>query len=133
MNNYLRRNIILTGLFAVVSAISLAYVACSKKVSLTDGTYTASSDGRNGPIVVELSVEGGKLAGAKVVKEEETDFAKSAEQVICDQFVKNGGKAKIDAVSGATITSNATQGIDRCLCPCPGKDGESREGKGYFM
>ena len=61
MNNYLRRNIILTGLFAVVSAISLAYVACSKKVSLTDGTYTASSDGRNGPIVVELSVEGGKL------------------------------------------------------------------------
>lgn len=108
MNNYLRRNIILTGLFAVVSAISLAYVACSKKVSLTDGTYTASSDGRNGPIVVELSVEGGKLAGAKVVKEEETDFAKSAEQVICDQFVKNGGKAKIDAVSGATITSNAT-------------------------
>ncbi len=108
MNNHLKRNCILTVMFAVVSAISLAFVACSKKVSLSDGTYTASSDGRNGPIVVEVSVEGGMLVGAKVVKEEETDFAKSAEQVICDQFVKNGGKAKIDAVSGATITSNAT-------------------------
>lgn len=112
MNKFLKKQILVFGLFVLASAAALGVIACKasgKSKSLKDGTYTASADGRNGPIAVELVVDGGKIASAKIVKEEETDFAKAAEQEVCDQFVKNGGKGTVDAVTGATITSNATQ------------------------
>lgn len=112
MNKFVKKQVLAIGLFAVISAIALGFIvgkAGGNGKSLSDGTYTASADGRNGPISVELVVSDGKIASAKIVKEEETDFAKAAEQEVCAQFVKNGGKGKIDAVTGATITSNATQ------------------------
>ena len=102
-------NLVKTIVFAVVSALALAFIGCnSKSASLTDGTYRGTSEGRNGPIVVEITVAEGKVAAAKVVEEQETDFAKPAEEKILAQFVSNGGKISgLDSVSGATITSKA--------------------------
>nr|WP_318710916.1 flavocytochrome c [uncultured Treponema sp.] len=102
-------NLVKTLVFAVVSALALAFIGCnSKSASLTDGTYRGTSEGRNGPIVVEITVAEGKVAAAKVVEEQETDFAKPAEEKILAQFVSNGGKISgLDSVSGATITSKA--------------------------
>ncbi|MEE1181619.1 MAG: flavocytochrome c [Treponema sp.] len=109
MNKHVIKMKVITVAFVVASAIALAFIACRNKTApLADGTYTASSEGRNGPVVVELTVAGGKVASAKVIQEEETDFAKPAESLICEKFVKNGGSVSgIDAVSGSTITSNA--------------------------
>ena len=102
-------NLVKTLVFAVVSALALAFIGCnSKSASLTDGTYRGTSEGRNGSIVVEITVAEGKVAAAKVVEEQETDFAKPAEEKILAQFVSNGGKISgLDSVSGATITSKA--------------------------
>lgn len=102
-------NLVKTLVFAVVSALALAFIGCnSKSASLTDGTYRGTSEGRNGPIVVEITVAEGKVEAAKVVEEQETDFAKPAEEKILAQFVSNGGKISgLDSVSGATITSKA--------------------------
>lgn len=110
MNKFIGKKIAAVGLFAVISAAALGVIACNKGAGsvLSDGTYTGSAEGRNGPISVEITVAEGKVSSARVVKEEETDFAKPAAQAVCDQFVKNNGKGKVDAVTGATITSNAT-------------------------
>ncbi len=100
--------IILFCFFSGFALGSVAGNASKSKGTLTDGTYTGIGDGRNGPIEVEITVAGGKVADAKVLKEEETDFAKPAAASIVKQFVKRGTTSGIDAVSGSTITSKAT-------------------------
>ncbi|MDO4506584.1 MAG: flavocytochrome c [Spirochaetales bacterium] len=105
MNKYL--NLTKTVVFAVVSAMALAFIGCKPK-ALADGTYKGTAEGRNGPIVVEITVSEGAVSAAKVLEEQETDFAKAAEDKVLAQFLSNGGKTSgIDAVSGATITSKA--------------------------
>ncbi|WP_407398663.1 flavocytochrome c [Treponema sp.] len=108
MNRYLKRNLLSLFAFAVMSALAIGFVACNKSASLADGTYTAVEEGRNGPIEVQVVVSGGKVVDAAIVKIQETDFAVPAATEIAKQFVKNGGKGKLDAVTGATITSEAT-------------------------
>ncbi|MCQ2240376.1 flavocytochrome c [Treponema sp.] len=122
---HVKKNLLITAAFAVVSALALAFIGCnSKSASLTDGTYKASSEGRNGPIVIEVTVAGGKVTAAKVVEEKETDFAKPAEEAILAKFVSNGGKTSgIDAVSGATITSKAVlEALKNALVLAQGKE-----------
>lgn len=111
MNKFKIKNLFVMLGFVIVSALALVFIAKQtkiKNVNLQDGTYKASSEGRNGPIEVELIVVEGKVSDAKIIKEEETDFAKKAEEEIIKKFIENGGKTSgIDAVSGSTITSNA--------------------------
>ena len=78
--------------------------------SYSDGVWTGTAEGRNGPISLNLTVRGGKIVSGEIVSEDETDFAKPAEQKVIDQLVKTQNPAKLDTVSGATITSKATAG-----------------------
>lgn len=78
--------------------------------SYNDGVWTGTAEGRNGPISLNLTVRGGKIVSGEIVSEDETDFAKPAEQKVIDQLVKTQNPAKLDTVSGATITSKATAG-----------------------
>ncbi len=73
---------------------------------LDDGTYTAETTGYNGMVNVEVVVSGGRMESVKVTKHREKQFyaalTDTPKQIIRKQSV-NG----IDAVSGATITSQA--------------------------
>lgn len=81
-----------------VSADTITYKA---------GTYTASTDGKNGPIEVEVTFSDHKIESVKVVNFNETEGVSDAsvEKIPAD-IVKNQS-LKIDAISGATVTSDA--------------------------
>jgi len=101
---------IFAGYFVALVAAFMLIMSCVKKpsASYTDGTYTGVSEGRNGPIELSVTVKDGKIVAGKVLKEEETDFAKPAIQDVLDQAVSKGNIKSFDAVSGCTISSNAT-------------------------
>lgn len=71
-----------------------------------DGVYTASSIGYAGEVVVEVKVYGGRIESVQVKRHEEKQFysalTDTPRQIVQKQDVKG-----VDAVSGATITSDA--------------------------
>ncbi|MBP5156876.1 MAG: FAD-dependent oxidoreductase, partial [Treponema sp.] len=105
-----KKAFLITGVFLVLAAVAIVIGVKSRSAgaSYDDGEWTGSAEGRNGPISLSLTVANGKVTGGRVLSEDETDFAKPAIQTVIDQFVKTQNVAKLDTVSGATITSKAT-------------------------
>lgn len=105
-----KKPFLITGVFLVLAAAAIVIGVKSRSAgaSYNDGEWTGTAEGRNGPITLSLTVKGGKVVSGQVVSEDETDFAKPAEQKLIDQLVKTQNTAKLDTVSGATITSKAT-------------------------
>ncbi len=103
-----KKYLLISAVFLLISAVAIV-ISCngSKKPALNDGEWAGKAEGRNGPIELVLSVKDGKISGARVVTESETDFAKPAEEDIIAQAVKKNSVDGLDTVSGATITSKA--------------------------
>jgi uncharacterized protein with FMN-binding domain len=77
-----------------------------KLAELPDGTYTAESPGFRGPVKVQVVVAGGRIESAKVVGHREDWFAAALSEV--PRLIEaRQGIAGVDAVSGATFTSEA--------------------------
>lgn len=94
----------------LLGAALLIFSSCAKKArtELSDGTFRGRGAGRNGPIVVEVTVKDGKATEARIVEEQETeDIGFPAEAEIIEEFLNYEGNTDIDVVSGATLTSNA--------------------------
>ena len=72
---------------------------------LKDGAYQAASKGYMDDIKVEVRVEGGKIAGVKVLQHKES-APRDATTEIPARIVK-AQKTEVDAVTGATISSKA--------------------------
>lgn len=73
----------------------------------TDGTYDATVDGHNGPLSVQVIVEGGVITSVEVTEHEETEgLADPAIENISANIVTRNG-TDVDVVSGATVTSEA--------------------------
>lgn len=71
------------------------------------GTYTAISDGRNGDITVEVTFGSDKIEAVKVVSHTETEgIGTNATDTLPEKIVEKQSLG-IDAVAGATITSDA--------------------------
>lgn len=118
MKKVFSKTVVLAAAFGMIMGLA----SCGNKASLKDGTYTGSGDGRNGAVEVEVTVAGGKVTGAKVLKEEETDFAKPAAAKIVEKFAAKGTTKGIDAVSGSTITSKATlTALDAAMAKAKGE------------
>ena len=64
-------------LFAFFTSIlvALSFLGCAQKkqVELSDGTFTGRGAGRNGPIVVEITVKSGKVSDARIIEQQETE------------------------------------------------------------
>lgn len=76
-------------------------------LSFTPGTYTGTAQGHNGDIVVEVTLSEDKIEQVEVVENSETpDIAAAALEQIPSAIVANQSLA-IDAVSGATVISDA--------------------------
>lgn len=79
----------------------------SGAASYTAGTYTATADGNNGPVTVEVTVSDTAITAVKVTEQAETEsIAAPAIERIPQAIVDNQSLA-VDAVAGATNTSNA--------------------------
>lgn len=77
------------------------------KITFKAGTYKASVDGKNGPIEVEVTFSEHKIEDVKVVNFNETAGVSDASiKKIPEEIVKNQS-LKVDAVAGATVTSDA--------------------------
>ena len=73
---------------------------------LKDGEYEGSAKGYGGELTVRVTIKDGKIADIKVVSHNETPEYFKAASAILDTMIKNN-TFDVDAVSGATITSNA--------------------------
>ncbi len=75
--------------------------------ALTDGTYSASAEGLDGTVAIEVTVADGAVTDIKVTEDNETaGVGEKALQIIAEQVVANQSLA-VDNVSGATISSMA--------------------------
>jgi uncharacterized protein with FMN-binding domain len=73
---------------------------------VADGVYTANSIAYAGPLHVEVAVKGGRIESVRVTKHGEKQFY-SALTDTPSQIVKKQGVKGVDAVTGATMTSEA--------------------------
>lgn len=76
-------------------------------VGLTDGTYTATAAGKLGDITLEVSFADGKIASVTVTEQQETESIAAPAFERIPQAVVDNQSVLIDAVSGATVTSEA--------------------------
>lgn len=75
--------------------------------AMTDGTYTGTADGRNGPVTVEVTITGDAIEKIEVVSHEETEgIGTIAVDSLPDAIVESQSLG-VEAVAGATITSEA--------------------------
>ncbi len=110
------------------SAMLFMLVSCGAKYN--DGTYKGTAEGRNGNIVVSVTVTNGKIASVDVVEHEETPgLCEGALSEVPALIVKRQ-TTKVDSVSGATITSKAIMSaVDNALANAGGKSGKAKAEK----
>ena len=121
MKKTMTRNIVIMAIVTVIMAVVLSlYIkstgtvpAADSTASLADGTYTASEQG----CLSEVAVTGGKVTNVAIDASGETpELGGAAAETLADELTKAGSTAGVDAVSGATLTSNAVfTAMDSCL------------------
>lgn len=73
------------------------------------GTYTVTADGFHGPVTLEVTFDSCSITDIKLVSESETsEIGSPAIPMMIGNIMKAQG-AGVDAISGATITSNAVR------------------------
>jgi fumarate reductase flavoprotein subunit len=106
-------------MFLLCLVMMLTMAACqtqSNKAVYKSGTYTASANGKNGAVKVEVVFTNDKIKSVKVVQNNETsDIGGQAIKTIADKIV-SGQTLAVDAESGATTTSNAIlEAVANCV------------------
>ena len=125
MKKHMTRNIILMLVLDVVLGIVLAlYISSTGTVpaadnadTYTDGTYTASEQGCLSEVAVTVTVTGGKVTNVAIDASGETpELGGAAAETLADALTKAGSTNGVDAVSGATLTSEAVfTAMNDCL------------------
>ena len=94
-------------LYLVSAFLLLALAGCGGQKG-KPGTYTAASDGMNGPVVVELTLDQeGTMTQLKIQADKETEGLGKAAAARLQSEIINRQSVLIDSVSGATVTSEA--------------------------
>lgn len=90
--------------------------AAQSDVVYTDGTYTAAHDGKEGPVPVTLTVTDGKISAVEIDDNAETAGIGTMAIDTLPEKIVAANSADVDAVSGATMTSDAIlAGVRECL------------------
>lgn len=84
---------------------------------MTDGTYTSSAKGCLSDVEVTVTVSGGKVSEVAIDASGETpELGGAAAETLADALTKAGSTNGVDAVSGATLTSEAVfTAMNDCL------------------
>ena len=95
--------------FFLVGCIFL--IACSKHSdilheSYADGIFYGVGDGRGGEIVIAVTIEGHNIVSIRVISQAESKFAIPCEEQIIAEVIERQTLDGVDAVSGATLTSD---------------------------
>ena len=76
---------------------------------LQDGTYTRAAQGFQGDVTVTLTIENGKIVSVELDGPAETETIGQAALPALKEQILEKQSADIDAVAGATVTSNAVK------------------------
>lgn len=89
-------------------ALLLALMLCMPALAFADdGEFQGEETGKNGPVVVNVKIEDGKIAEVSVTEHAETPgIADPALEAVPQAIVESNSLA-VDAVTGATVTSVA--------------------------
>lgn len=96
--------------FRVLTAAAaiIALAGCSSSAaSYRPGTYTGTAEGHNGDLSVEVTVSESAITDVKVTYQEETAGIADAALETIPALIVNMNTPDVDAVSGATDTSEA--------------------------
>ena len=125
MKRRLTRNAILMAIVTLIMGIGLSlYLASTGTVpaadnaaSYTDGTYTASAHGCLSDVAVTVTITGGKVTDVDIDASGETpELGGNAAAALAEQLTEAGTTSGVDAVAGATMTSDAVfTAMDDCL------------------
>ena len=125
MKRRLTRNVILMAIVTLIMGIGLSlYIASTGTVpaadnaaSYIDGTYTASAHGCLSDVAVTVTITGGKVTDVDIDASGETpELGGNAAAALAEQLTEAGTTTGVDAVAGATMTSDAVfTAMDDCL------------------
>ena len=125
MKKKMTRNILIMAVVALLMGICLTmYIhststvpATDSTAALTDGTYTSSAQGCLSEVSVTVTVTGGKVTAVEIDASGETpELGGKAAETLADQLTSAGTTSGVDAVTGATMTSNAVfTAMDDCM------------------
>ena len=125
MKRRLTRNVILMAIVTLIMGIGLSlYIASTGTVpaadnaaSYTDGTHTASAHGCLSDVAVTVTITGGKVTDVDIDASGETpELGGNAAAALAEQLTEAGTTSGVDAVAGATMTSDAVfTAMDDCL------------------
>jgi len=91
----------------LAAALTLTMAACGSTDSFKAGAYTGEAEGFHGPVTVELTLDENKTITAVNVTSTETEgIGETAIDVLSEKVVA-GNTLAVDAVAGATISSEA--------------------------
>ena len=105
----------------VISAfLILSLIGCTSSsgggAKYKAGTYTASADGKNGPVTVEVVVSDTKIESVTVTDHAETAGISDAAINDLPKAIVEAQSANVDGISGATVTSDAVKtAVADCL------------------
>ena len=101
----------IAGALLAVAAIFLAGCASSAGgAKPADGVFEGSAYGMQGPMKVQISVEGGRIQAVKILESKETpNVVKVALERVPRRIVETQS-LKVDSVTGATFASNGIKG-----------------------
>ena len=125
MKRRLTRNVILMAIVTLIMGIGLSLCivstgtvpAADNAASYTDGTYTASAHGCLSDVAVAVTITGGKVTDVDIDASGETpELGGNAAAALAEQLTEAGTTTGVDAVAGATMTSDAVfTAMDDCL------------------
>ena len=120
MTAKMTRNILLMLVATVLMGIVLnLYIhntgtvpAADNAAPLTDGSYTSAAQGCMGEVTVTVTVTGGQVDASA----ETPELGGKAAETLAAQLTQTGSTAGADAITGATLTSEAIfTAMDACL------------------
>ena len=125
MKKHLIRNGILMAVVTLIMGIVLSLYlsntgtvpAADNAATYSDGAYTASAQGYKSEVTVMINITGGKVTNVQIDAADETpEVGGKAAESLSMSLLDAGGTAGVDAVTGATMTSNAVfTAMDDCL------------------
>ena len=117
---------ITAGALAACESASTAASAGSTAGGYTAGTYTATAQGINGDVTVTMTFDADKITDVVIDASGETESIGGAAAEQLATAIMDAQSSEVDAVAGATITSNAVkEAAGKCIAQAKGVDPES--------
>ena len=117
---------ITAGALAACESASTAASASSAAGGYTAGTYTATAQGINGDVTVTMTFDAEKITEVVIDASGETESIGGAAAEQLTTAIMDAQSSEVDAVAGATITSNAIkEAAGKCIAQAKGVDPES--------